>query len=1244
MKYYSEENNGQGQEKMITKGKLRGYINWLNETKGGSFLRATASGSNRLVIERMNDISSGTIHWTATRDTQSSQLTASTTASSITITSNYSSRIPRGKFYLVGPDGTQYTELDNSNGGDNYSGFEDMTFIEADEKLDTYCLTYSDLSGGTYARVFDVSTMKDGIVIDGYSISSSGQYKANQLVAEKDVNFGKLEYDLVVSSITVEVDAMNDLEEYRRGVIPGSNGLAYATVYDVTNGTETPFYNFDLNGAELTDNAQTSGKTYSGVTISKGGNIAKASKRKSGSTDVYAVDVYFYADSGYTLSSQTIATKVGTASGDKYISASTHSFSSNSTSPSYSATSRMVKISIASNGEVKFDIKQRKEIYGYFPVSVYKQGTSDFSIDENGNVELSAADKFVKAALTSIIITNSFSEMEKYISGWTDNAGDNFGNYSLNNSKVSLYSNEKSVYDDVLTGQGINDMSLCGKDVYNANNIVYDRGEDIGNSVYHVAYANDAYKSMDNESGFKDTRHFFCSGGTMSARITSPTCTSEHFDYTYDKFTSDYLYGMYYERTYWKDTHSYGITSIMRRFRKIGVDFVDTSKSSYSEDIRYGDLKVDYADTVIGNSFPKHIYGRTFRVNLDTTFRNANEIKSGENYVSGWTSIFENIENNERATHTSLSYSGNTTIRNIKMVAHGGYYSESYNLICESNNIGDNYYYEIHPYFYMVDAEHCDGKSSGYTFSTPKTITDTSYGGENIRDYYLDDGHCFLTSGYTNNQMARKDMISYINLDSDGNPIFDSVRYGDTNIGGYVNDTCMPSAPQQRVYWIDSYAPNSGYGGKIVSSTPIAFVDEENRYVGDGAPELKSFIVPGHDRWNYFPSSGIGVNEVNEFESGYTVIDTSYAGQVYYSGATNTSDNSLQKSINFLIDSNAGYDNYAPLGYSIESGYTTTMRAVSSLTSSNGSNLFVLSGDSYVYTGDTYVHFGRYGALEKNDNYGNSSYRFAPLVSNNRYFPLPPNTPSGTPLRPCLGDITVPYWYTQIDFGVTYAYGIDEEVPSAFDPISDFDLAVEVSTYSSSGYHELTTSTTFDSTNNITYAIFYNQDDNIPSLSEAPVVYHKSIKGIYGYLCKNGTPKGRVEEGGFTRLYQKMTLYMLFIDVYPANPGDFNVRVKPKKSGMTTQMLWWRLNGRYDTSVGADNLYRLSLADWGNYESNDYQNKLSCIGRRNNEYSVIRLMTKYSMSSGQFMPFDTMTFEDNYATKADDTESKGTWY
>ena len=115
---------------------------------------------------------------------------------------------------------------------------------------------------------------------------------------------------LEVESITVEIDAMTDFQEYRLGVVPGSDDMPYIVVNDVVDNTSTRFYDFTMssNSGSIVDNSDVSLRTYSAVTITKGNSVAKAAKDSSGNN--YKVTVSWYSDSAYTLSSTTITRPV----------------------------------------------------------------------------------------------------------------------------------------------------------------------------------------------------------------------------------------------------------------------------------------------------------------------------------------------------------------------------------------------------------------------------------------------------------------------------------------------------------------------------------------------------------------------------------------------------------------------------------------------------------------------------------------------------------------------------------------------------------------------------------------------------------------------------------------------------------------------------------------------------------------------------------------------------------------------
>lgn len=1191
-------NNGKGQERVVSLRTLNEYCDWLNSSLGESFLRVTtgqtsygrytlkitsslgvdASGNTYVVSEGETGV--GVVYWDRTTNDTS---TVSTSGNgSVTISAGTqmvsSGKYPKGKFHLEYNDGEhglkKYLELNNTSSTD-YTGYETMSVTGATDMRK--CVTYHDITASTYVRYFNEQTMLDGLIITGYSVGDGKfQYDDNQLVVEKDVEFGKFQYQLEVDSITVEVDAMTDTPEYTKGVIPGSNNLAFASVYDVTNTTRTPFNDFVIGG--LTDNETTSGKTYPSLKIEKYGSIATA-PIKNGN---YSIDVYYYDDSGYTLTSKTVTARTGT-SVTSSITVSNHTFTGTSSSSSSSGTSRIVKVTISSNGEVTFDIKQRKEVYGYFPVDVYREGTSSYGIDEHGNVSLDKVGLFVKASTSTTVATQYSSTLKQITSGWADNAGDNFGEYALIDGKTSLIAGEKSTYDDVLTDQGISDLTICGKDVYNSNIIVYDRGREVGN--YHVAYANDAYGSKTNRGGFKGTSHLFCSEGVMSFGTPQYSCTSSYFDYTFEPFVSEYEYFVSYKRDYYKDCHAYGITSILRRFRKIGDNWVDSAKSSYSANmLDRTTVKVPTNSTIQGNSFPKHIVGKSFHYYITTPWWQISSLASGDNDVSGWTTIYEASSTTEGQYDETYQ-----TRRDIEYIYESSYAGR---IRCEHNYDMETYYYNIYPFFYMVDAESCDGYSSGYTFKTPHTIIDYAngnYEGEE-REYYLDCDHHFYSFG--NNQMCKKDMVTYISLNSDGTPLYNSTRYGNTNIGGYVGTTCCPSAPKQRVYWVDSYGPSPS--GGLIGNTPtdIAFVDDEGRYMGKGTTIntlLESFdAVPYLSAYDHF-SYKVGINDINEF-SGYTNFNGLYSfpGQNVYSASSVHSSHILRNSIAYM----SGYT-YDPddditqyLGYSIDSdnyNHSIPLRAVKE------ADYFVESAGTFVYTGASFVYFGRNGSTI---NYINNSptqakYKFLPVVCNNTT-----GYDNNKALRPCSGDVTIPYWYTDLTFGVR----VMNQSPTGFNPWQYFSIKVYVDG------HELVYNTaptlTSASTN-------YYRVDRTTSIPFRVGSTDRPYRGVYccfwdgtQLVMKDNMDSDAVE------YYQELTIRFMFVDVYS---NSFNIKVKCSAQDFTSQELSWQLNGEEDYMVGAETLVKLGRNDWGEYHGNKgaHPDDYSCIGdyNRNSTYN-----------------------------------------
>jgi hypothetical protein len=591
--------------------------------------------------------------------------------------------------------------------------------------------------------------------------------------------------------------------------------------------------------------------------------------------------------------------------------------------------------------------------------------------------------------------------------------------------------------------------------------------------------------------------------------------------------------------------------------------------------------------------------------------------------------VFEYVDDRERnnSSMCELEFSGEPTVRDIDMVYKPHYSYYDYFLVCESVNSSETTFYNaIHPMFYMVDAETCDGYSSGYTFSIPKTITDRAHGIDEVRNYYMDDNHYFLINNLSNNQACKKDMITYVSY-SGNTPVFNSARYGNTETGGYVLSSCCPSAPLQRVYWIDSYAPNSDYGHDIFSANtrPIAFINENKKYIGSGSPELYGYdLLPGRSSTDS-TLHNITIDEINNFTT-YGGYNHSFAGETLYSvNDGNHSSHNLLSSITYTTKNNMSYvaniDDY--LGYEIDTSrypYTGPMVAVDFLDG------FIEDNGSYEYIGNSYVYFNPAGITVT--THSDTDCRFLPVKIKNDYYS------DGNALRPCQGDVTIPYWYTTLEFMVRL-----NEAPQnalSYDPISDFGIEVSVSA-NDTHYTKLTTG-------GITYPeagsdkIYYQLiDDKEFGLLIATREY-ESLKGIYGYLAK----KGDLISGNDTYL-QRMELTLLFIDAYPKNVSDFKVSVSCTKQGMTNQLLRWNLNGRSSQKVGADTFFRMSGNQWGDYEENNKTSELSCIGTSNTNYNVRSMMSIYRENNG--ISFGVITDETNkYSKKAVDGGNKGTWY
>ena len=138
-------NNGKGQEQVVTYNRLDDYRKWLNSTLGASFLKVTSgttstgrymltftstlggfdANGNPYMVEG-DDPGLGTIYWA--RTTSGTQTTTKTGAGSIVVSGNQYTSVtkgyPRGKVYLE-YNNRKFTELDNTDTSD-YTGYETL--------------------------------------------------------------------------------------------------------------------------------------------------------------------------------------------------------------------------------------------------------------------------------------------------------------------------------------------------------------------------------------------------------------------------------------------------------------------------------------------------------------------------------------------------------------------------------------------------------------------------------------------------------------------------------------------------------------------------------------------------------------------------------------------------------------------------------------------------------------------------------------------------------------------------------------------------------------------------------------------------------------------------------------------------------------------------------------------------------------------------------------------------------------
>ena len=1022
-------NNNKGQERVVTRKTLREYIEWINQTKGDSYIDVesgtTGSGVNLAYTITLKSILAdaaghvvtdgspglGIIHWNAV-DGASVPLTAVTTQDGQTLTISYrpSSPLlimpPRGKFFLT-YNGHDYTELDNSKmdkGKDgskipslvSYKGFVDVTFNEdSGNTNDDYCVTFEDIETSVYARAFDPISMSDGLIVNKYSVGDGkNSYDDNQLVVEKDVNYGKFQYNLEVSAITVEVDAMNDTAEYTGGNIPWTT-TPYAVVYDTSYNEETEevtrelFTDYILS-KPIGDNSDTSAKTYSAETISKYGNNATATLNRQNNT--YSVIVQYYNSDG-VLTSSTVSTPVGTAK----------SVTFNTTILNTQTTYKTAKVTIAANGQLSFDVLQRAETYGYFEPSIYTVGNANFGvITENaadftelaGNVSRDKINEF-KVASSNTTTTTSFTVVQNASYGWLDNAGDNYGQNALTTNKVMLAQSDASVYDTPLTEQGItgDDRLVCAQDVYNTNNTVFDRGVSV--KTYHIAYANDAYGNNNYTGGLRNTQNLYIDSGTVTYTTPTNTCTTSYLDYTYKTFESEYKYNVNYLRTYRKEQHAYGRTSILRRFRYYDGNIHDSASLSYTDN---GSV----TGIVNGNTFPKHIKTKSLTYSVinnftavDVSLNNFN-IKSGTHDVSGWTTVYET---GVTSSDTYSRYS-DPTLRNV-IASHKGNSTTGYYIVSAEENSSESVkYLNIAPRFYMLDAETCTGISSGYSFNIDedKNVVDKTGGVTETRYYHLDVNNYLKEihlnpgqDGYTSTQDLKRDYVSYLTGSDVGE------RYNYAVDGSY----CTPYAPLETIKWIDTIAPNAGR----LSGATVLY---ENEFAG-GVTTETTRVVPMTDSWGSFTNTSITISDIN-YPNSYSDTNSSrmiFTGDNNYKlgHSNNSSRSSMNSSVNFTINNAYVSTMSSQIGAQVPSDSPTIDGA---------QHAVVLNSDNDAITNYKYYsYYGNTNTVSTSSTYTNK-YKFVDVESKYQ---------NGVYLRRCIGDVTVPVWNLKINYNIDNSLG-----------------------------------------------------------------------------------------------------------------------------------------------------------------------------------------------------------------------------
>ena len=225
------------------------------------------------------------------------------------------------------------------------------------------------------------------------------------------------------------------------------------------------------------------------------------------------------------------------------------------------------------------------------------------------------------------------------------------------------------------------------------------------------------------------------------------------------------------------------------------------------------------------------------------------------------------------------------------------------------------------------------------------------------------------------------------------------------------------------------------------------------------------------------------------------------------------------------------------------------------------------------YTGDTHMYFNTNGSTGQTR--GGNGFKIIPLKRKNSDKPA---------TRPCHGNVTIPYWVTDIYFSARYD---TQTIPSS---ISQFGMQVFVDGYqltSSGAYHD-----------NINYKLVTSESEAIrlTRLSDGG-----KIPGIYGMLSTVSSTTGDYGTD------QIVKLTLLFIDTYKL----FDVKVECTSRVANTNILEWKINGREDTSVDTTALRLLGYNNWGEYKNNmegipshtgDYN--FTCVGSSNSVYSI----------------------------------------